>query len=178
MNLEEKFYGDDYKRIVDDTRMRIESLALIHETIYNETEMDVMNIKGFSNAFANHLKNISHHEIEFISDIDDINLPINLVNPLVLLTNELTTNSIKYDFTEDDEEKIIHKTIKKFTENGQDMIKYYYMNNGVGLPVGYDINTSRSLGWTIILSLSSQLDGEYELINEDGLGFNLEFPLI
>lgn len=112
MNLEEKFYGDDYKRIVDDTRMRIESLALIHETIYNETEMDVMNIKGFSNAFDNHLKNISHHEIEFISDIDDINLPINLVNPLVLLTNELTTNSIKYDFTENDEEKIIHKTIK------------------------------------------------------------------
>ena len=61
--------------------------------------------------------------------------------------------------------------------DGIHMCKFHYKDNGVGLPEGYDINTSRSLGWTIIKSLSSQLDGEYELFNDDGLNFTLTFPV-
>lgn len=36
---------------------------------------------------------------------------------------------------------------------------------------------SNTLGWTIIRSLSGQLDGDYEINNEDGLSFVLTFPI-
>lgn len=35
----------------------------------------------------------------------------------------------------------------------------------------------KSLGWQIIGSLSGQMDGEYEIINENGFGFILTFPI-
>ncbi len=74
------------------------------------------------------------------------------------------------DNAKDGEKDVIEK-------DGKSFVGFEYKDNDVGLPVGYDINTSRSLGWTIILSLSSQLDGEYELFNDDGLNFILTFPV-
>ncbi len=178
INLEEKFHSEEPKRINKITKDRINSLALIHERIYNEENMDYITVSSFFKDFDNNLFVFSNYGIEFIRDIpEDLTLHIDTVTPLTLMINELTLNSFKYAFDGVDGDKIIYKSLNSIEKEGKTFVRFEYKDNGVGLPEGYDISTSRSLGWTIITSLSSQLDGEYELINEEGFGFVLEFPL-
>lgn len=54
---------------------------------------------------------------------------------------------------------------------------FEYKDNGRGLKDENEFITSKSLGWQIIGSLSGQMDGEYEIINENGFGFILTFPI-
>ena len=176
ISLEKKFYGDDPDKIIDITRSRIESLALLHETIYNEKHMDYITIKDFFEEFDEKLRPLSAYtDIQFINDIDDITLPIDSVTPLMLMINELSTNSFKYAF-KDNSEKIITKSIK-LIDSGK-ICRIHYKDNGPGIPEGFDMDSSPSLGWTIIKSLTSQLDGEFEIYNDNGFNFVLEFPVI
>ncbi len=178
ISLEEKFETNPAK-ILDVTKSRVSALALIHETIYNEEDMNYITLSEFFPEFDNKLKSLATYpDIEFIEDIEDLTLFIDSVTPLVLMTNELTTNSFKHAFEEDDESKKITKTITSYEENGIKMCKYHYKDNGKGLPDDFDIDNQGTLGWTIIKSLVAQLDGEYELFSDNGFNFVLTFPII
>ena len=78
----------------------------------------------------------------------------------------------------EDDVKEIFKSIHLYEDNGIKMAKFHYKDNGKGLDEGFDIDSSRSLGWTIIKSLAAQLDGEYELFNDNGFNFVLKFPIL
>lgn len=177
ISLEERFKTDS-DIIIDITKSRINALALIHETIYNEEDMNYINVRQFIGEFDEKLKSLATYpDISFINEIDDWTLPVNSVTPLVLMINELTTNSFKYAFKEDDVKEIF-KSIHLYNDNGIRMAKFHYRDNGKGLDEGFDIDSSRSLGWTIIKSLTAQLDGEYELFNDNGFNFVLKFPIL
>ena len=179
ISLEERFETDPNK-ILDITKTRINALALIHETVYNESDMNYISIKEFFSEFDDTLRVLSTFpDIKFKSDIDDEELYIDYVTPLVLMTNELTTNSFKYAFEESDENKLIEKSISLYVDiRGIKMCKYTYKDYGKGLPDDFDKNSNGSLGWTIIKSLVSQLDGEYEVFNDNGFNFILTFPVL
>ncbi len=180
INLEKKFYKDNPEQIIQVTENRISSLALIHEKIYNEDDMSYLEVNSFIDDLDDNLLVFSlHDDIEFKRIIDeDLRLSVDVMTPLSLIINELTTNSFKYAF--DDEfvgKKEICKSFQLIEEENGVYCEFKYSDNGKGLPEGYDINTSNSLGWTIIKSLSGQLDGEYMLFNDNGLNFVLKFPL-
>lgn len=64
----------------------------------------------------------------------------------------------------------------KLQQNGE--IKLVIKDNGKGLPEGFDIEQSESLGLKLIDSLSAQLRGEYILENTgNGTQFVLEFEM-
>ncbi|MCI6994433.1 hypothetical protein [uncultured Methanobrevibacter sp.] len=67
--------------------------------------------------------------------------------------------------------------MKLFEKDGEDFVRFEYKDNGRGLKDENEFITSKSLGWQIIGSLSGQMDGEYEIINENGFGFILTFPI-
>ncbi|MCQ2965085.1 MAG: hypothetical protein MJ203_05920, partial [archaeon] len=183
ISLEERLRKDDPGRIIDITKKRIASLALIHERIYNEDNMNFISLKDFVHDFDLKLESLSNiPDIEFINDIDsDLSLSLDIITPLVLMINELTTNSFKYAWdTEEyaDKYKEIYKSINLFNDpEGKEYCEFIFKDNGRGLYEDFDINSSPSLGWTIIKSFVSQLDGEYELSNDEGLKFVLKFPL-
>jgi two-component sensor histidine kinase len=45
----------------------------------------------------------------------------------------------------------------------------------VGLPPGYDWQQSESLGMSLIHGLSRQLDGRFDLIQQDGITIKITF---
>lgn len=179
ISLEERFHGENPQRIVDITRNRISSLALIHERIYNEDNMNLISLKEFIAGFDDKLNALSNiDDIKFVTNIDEnLNLSVDYMTPMVLIINELTTNSFKYAFTENQKYKEIFKSIEIYFESGIKMCKYHYKDNGVGLPVGFNLDSSPSLGWQIIKSLSYQLDGEFETFNDNGFNFVLKFQI-
>lgn len=179
INLEQKFHGDNPQRIVDMTKSRISSLALLHESIYNEKDMNFISIKDFITDFDSNLKNLSNFSnIKFVDEIEDLVLSVKIITPLVLIINELTTNSFKYAFDEDSEKNQIFKSFSRIEEkNGKYKYVLHYKDNGRGLPEDLDLKKSNSLGWTIIKSLSAQLNGEFKVFNDNGYNFILSFEI-
>ncbi len=178
ISLEERFETDS-DEIIDITKSRINSLALIHESIYNEANMNYISIQQFFNSFDDKLKSLATHpDIIFTNEIEDLVLNVDYVTPMVLMINELTTNTFKYAFEKEDQNKEIYKSIKAYENKGVKICKFHYKDNGKGLPDDFDIDSSRSLGWTIIKSLVTQLEGEYKIFNDNGFNFILEFPII
>jgi two-component sensor histidine kinase len=55
------------------------------------------------------------------------------------------------------------------------LLRYY--DTGVGLPVGFDIHTSKSLGMRLVYSLAKQLNAELEMENHAGIQLALNIPI-
>ena len=168
------------ERILEITKKRLKSLALIHETIYGEEDLSSIMLHFFFNDFDNKLFMFStSDDIKFDNDIDNgLKLSVNKLTPLTLMVNELTTNSFKYAFPDDfSGVKKIFKSIHVYDNNGLRFCEFKYSDSGVGLPDDFDLDNVTSLGWIIIKSLIGQLDGEFELFNDNGFNLVMKFPI-
>ena len=180
IHLEKKFHKDDPERILEVTENRLNSLAMIHERIYSEDDMSFIEVKPFIDNLDKHIFMFSSSDdINFVNDIEDgLKLSVDIMTPISLIANELTTNTFKYAFKDNfTGNKEIFKSLNTYEKEGIKYVKCIYKDSGAGLPDDFDIDKTPSLGWMIIKSLVGQLDGEFELFNDNGLNFIFEFPL-
>jgi two-component sensor histidine kinase len=94
---------------------------------------------------------------------------------LAMLIVEALTNSLKHAFAEDGGTV----TIDLRAVPGQpDQLHLLVMDDGIGLPDGFDVQRLPSLGWKIIQSLAAQLSGElsYGATGGSGTRIELRFP--
>lgn len=168
---------DENARIaLQHSQLRIQSIALVHEKLYqNETFADI-NISGFVrelvDAVSESFKS-PDKQIELCYDLEEIRMNINQAVPLSLLLNECIVNAYKHAFRGKNEGKIdIH------LEKNGDLVEIQVEDNGHGLPDDFDFEKQQSLGVTLIRTLVSQLRGEarYES-GEEGTRFLFEFTL-
>ncbi len=174
ISLEKRFNKDDADKIIENTVGRIESLALLHEKLYNADNLKDVNVKEYLNSLGDELYSLFGGEgsLNYTSNDCDLILSGEILIPISLILTELTMNSIKYAFTDFDvDEKVINVSVDKF---GNKLI-LHYSDNGKGMPEGFNPSKNTGLGWMIIQSLSNQLDGEYDVFNDNGMNFKLSF---
>jgi two-component sensor histidine kinase len=51
-----------------------------------------------------------------------------------------------------------------------------FSDNGIGLPPGFDIHTTRTLGMNLIASLTQQLHGDIEISTNNGTRYVITIP--
>ncbi|MBR0370596.1 MAG: PAS domain-containing protein [Methanobrevibacter sp.] len=177
LNLERRAYRNNPNQILDNMQARLSSLALLHEKTYNTSDFLNINLKDYLEDQDDTLQGLfSAKNINFESEIDEnIHLSIETITPLLLIVDELTMNSIKHAFPDQDmENKTIHKEIKFIDEN---TCEFILKDNGVGLE-SPDQLINHNLGWEIVNSLTKQIDGTIEIIDSDvGTGFRIIFPI-
>lgn len=94
--------------------------------------------------------------------------------PIGLVVNELLSNALKHAFVGRKEGEIK----VSLTASDEGMINLTVSDDGVGLPHGFDIDKTGTLGLRLIKILTEdQLDGALEVINKDGTTFNIEFNI-
>ncbi len=104
----------------------------------------------------------------------DYPVPISLAVPVGLIVNELLSNALKHAFVGRKEGEI--KVNLTASEEGR--INLTVSDDGVGLPPGFDIDTTRTLGLRLIKILTEdQLEGTLEVISKEGTTFNIEFDI-
>lgn len=87
---------------------RLQSLADLHNQTYKNGDFEILNLKTNMENQDTALNNLlsENKDINFISNIEpDICLPISITTPIMLIINELTTNSIKHAFKNDENQK-------------------------------------------------------------------------
>ena len=106
--------------------------------------------------------------------IVDYPFPISMAVPVGLIINELLSNALKHAFVNRKEGRL--KVSLTASEEGK--INLTVGDDGAGLPDGFDINTTGTLGLRLVKILTEdQLRGNLEVISKEGTTFNMEFDI-
>ena len=152
---------------------RIKSIALLHEKLYENKTLKVVNMIDYIKELAHFIKQSSapkKKKINIITEIDSINMAMEKAMPFALLLNELMSNSYKYAFV-NKEEGTIEVSLKKQLNT----FVFDFKDNGLGFDYSNEINKG-SLGLNLIGSFSEQLNGKFEYLKVgNGIHFVLKF---
>ena len=165
------------KDILSESRNRINTMALIHSQLYESENLSEINMKGFMDKLLVQLlqiHSVPDRKITPVVHAVECSLPISTAVPVGLIANELLTNAFKHAFVNRKEGKI--EVCLSVSEEG--VTSLTVSDDGVGLPEGFDINASKTLGLHVVKVLAEeQLDGNLEVVRDKGTTFKVEFEI-
>jgi two-component sensor histidine kinase len=159
---------------LDKTLSRIMAVGRVHEQLYRAGgEVGQFDAGLYAETLARDLvESLGRDDIELETDVEPASLDLRQAVPLALILNELITNALKYGCRPDTPCKIS----VGFGTIGEDYC-LSVSDNGVGLPKGFTIKTTKSLGMRAIDALARQLQGRFVVEQQEvGAGFAVIFP--
>lgn len=167
-------HDEKAKAAIAEGQNRVSSIALIHQKLYQHENLAAIEFGGFVKDMIPQVSSVFKRpgqKIRTNIQVSDILIDIDTAVPLGLLINELLTNSFKYAFSLDKEGLISIQLVAQAPGN------YFltYIDNGPGMPIGFDLKESRSLGLRLIYRLSNQIGGSAEYTCNDGCMFIVKF---
>lgn len=170
LNLQTRYLQDEFaKGVLWESQNRIQSMALIHQQLYQREETGAINMPVYLNELVEELTysyNASEKGVAIKASVEDIELDAEVAVPLGLIIHELILNSFKYAFPEERKgtieirlwktEKTLHLEVK---------------DDGVGLPEGMKpLEVKTSYGMRLVSLFTQELKGEVSYGNEAGQG--------
>lgn len=173
--MQENQYTDEkIIAALEQSRNRIQSMSLVHKKLYGSENLEEVNIKDYIDQLIEYVENtISNSLIKPSKKIqipDDLILDGETMVNIGLIINELITNSYKYAFKENLENKLIIS----ITPN-KESFTLKYSDSGSGIPDHINIKNSETLGLQLINILTEQLDGSLTYKKNDINEFIIEF---
>lgn len=178
LSLQSSMINDAAVRgMLTDSQNRIQSMALIHQTLYQSNNFARVYFREFLEALVPTLVN-SYREagknITVNIDAGSVYLPMNSAIPCGLLINELITNAFKHAFVGRVEGEI--SVSLAVAEAGK--LCLTVSDTGIGLPEEIDVSNTETLGLRLVSLLSQQLEGELLIHRQNPTRFSLIFPQI
>lgn len=167
--------ADNYQSVFRDSLNSIRSMALIHEKLYQSSDMSQLGVLDyFQELTAELIQSFRQNQVRPVLKLDITvdHLPIDKMIPCALIVCELVSNCLKYAFPDKKEGEIIiafHRL-----EDGKYLL--VISDNGVGLPESFDFKTTRSLGVTLVYDLvRRKLRGSIAVDSSHGAEFKIIF---
>jgi two-component sensor histidine kinase len=154
---------------------RVQTIALIHEKLYQSKDYSRVAFCDYARSLASNVFqaiDASTSKVSLDLAIDNVALAVDKAIPCGLVLNELITNALKHGFTDGRSGSIRVEFAR--IEDGR--FRLAVKDDGVGLPRGFDIATSDSLGLQLVSTLSRQLGAELEVTSREGTFVQLTFP--
>jgi len=150
---------------------RIQSMALIHETLYQSENLARIDLQEYVRRLVSHLfQSYGVSGIETQIDIQNVYLDIGRAVPCCLLLNELVSNSLKHAFPDGRPGKI---EIVGRAANDRTILEV--RDNGIGMGAGSAEKTGKTLGLKLVGMLAKQLAGTATNVGNGGCAFRIEF---
>ncbi|WP_027390760.1 PAS domain-containing sensor histidine kinase [Chrysiogenes arsenatis] len=178
LNLQSYHARDNHEivTILAECQERVRSMSLIHERLYRSENLSHIDFSEYIQSLAHGLFRsyvAAPRQIHFHTDVDAVPLDINTAIPLGLILNELISNALKHAFT-------LHQTgnLTVTLRSSAEQMALCVIDDGVGLPEGFDATSGGSLGLELVRTLALQLSGTFSLTHHAGGGScaMVEFP--
>ena len=161
-------------QIFKETNNRINTMALVHEKLYQAKNLSKIDLKGYFTDLINLLRSSYQDLSEGIglkTDMDTVLVTIDSAIPCGLIINELFSNAMMHAFPEDRSGEI--QISLKITDKE---IELSVGDNGIGLPKAMDIRNVESLGLQSVVALvEHQLQGSIMAVRDNGTRFYITF---
>jgi PAS domain S-box-containing protein len=175
LNLQSRRVRDpDVQEMFRESQRRIRSMALIHERLYQSSDLSRIEFSQYLRNLASHLFHsyqVSSNRVRLRLDTDAVFININTAIPCGLIVNELISNSLKHAFPEGRTGEV---AVELRREPG-DRYVIRVSDDGVGYPPGLDFRNTETLGMQIVNTLVNQIDGAIEFSREGGTVFAIRF---
>jgi two-component sensor histidine kinase len=168
--------GELIERVLLPSQNRINTMALIHEQLYQKEDLSTIDMEEYLSELVSQLV-VTHHDEEnarvvrhFVS-ASGIYIPLDTAMPIGLIANELVSNSLIHGLKNNPEGEI---TVELSHHNNQYTL--VVEDNGCGVPPGLDPESADSMGLSLVRLLSNQLHGNFSFEAESGTKCIVTFP--
>jgi two-component sensor histidine kinase len=145
------------KTAIEESRLRIESMSLIHQKLYNSNKAKISLHEFIAELTENVLSSYNCPLTSVILEVESITLPAEQAIPVGMILTELLTNACKYAFHEHPSPELyIHCEFQK------DAVHLNVIDNGLGNSYPNDYSTKKSFGMRLIRMQVDQLGGNYQ----------------
>jgi two-component sensor histidine kinase len=167
----------DLRAIFNQSQYRINSMALVHEMLYQSDNLSVVNyntyLKELITTLISSIKGFKNN-IKLDLATNNISINVDTAIPLGLLINEIITNSLKYAFNKD-EFGALSLNLKQLNDN---RLLLKIGDDGKGFSNIGSVNL-KSIGLKLINKLVRQLKGSIEKDEtKKGTNYIIEFQKI
>ncbi len=150
---------------VKDGQIRVKSMALIHQKLYQKDNLTGVEVSDYINDLAKSIfqsHNISNNDIQLNIDVDKMVLDIDTITPIGIIINELIVNILKHAFVEGDKNSQISISLHK----KDNVLELKVADNGKGIDLKQ--KKEKSFGMKLIKSLSRKLKADLTIENKSG----------
>lgn len=163
--------GSAVRELLDDSRGRIRSMALIHEKLYQHDDFAKIDFADYLRGLLAVLSASHGSPARVDVDAESLWLGIDQAVPAGLIVNELVTNSWKHAFPDGRGGSIR----VRLAAEGSRHVRLEVADDGVGLGADVDPWRGSSLGLRLVRLLAEQLDAELRFSGPPGFGCSVAF---
>ncbi len=180
LNLQKKFVKDEAAITgLEEIQNRVSTMSIIHETLYQNTDVSSIGFPSYLTRIAGNIIQgyQSETQVELITELENIQAPLDQAIPCGLILNEWVSNAMKYAFPERERGTITVSLRCIMPEDSpeEEEIQIEVRDDGVGLPEGFDWGGRDSLGLYLVQALAEQLDAELSAESDKGTQFLVKF---
>ena len=150
--------SEEAQMVLKQSADRIKAMALLHEQLYQTKDLAKINVKDYiADLVGNLLYSFAANpdRIKMTLAVEAVLIDVDIAIPCGLIINELLSNTLKYAFPDGRSGEISIGFMRE--DPGYRLI---FSDNGIGLPLGFNIHRCQSLGLQLVSSLTQQLMGE------------------
>ena len=165
--------NEDALMAIQNSQHRMHAMSLIHQKLYQSDNLANIDMSWYIYELINYMKECfdTDTKIHFHLDVEKTYLDVAQAVPIGLIINEAINNAIKYAFPLDRKGNVIIS----LQNIGGNNYKLLIADNGVGLPENFEDTERDSLGMNLMMGLTDQIDGTFEMKNENGLKITIAF---
>lgn len=157
-----------------DSQARIQSMALIHQTLYQSHDFAKVDFGVFLDTLMSHQQSsYGRSDLSLSSRSDTVRLAIDRAIPCGLIVNELVTNALKHAFPDHRPGSVLVEM--RLLEG--DRVEVAVSDDGVGIPESVNLKALTSLGMQLVQVLSEQLHAELTIQRRNPTRISFSFPL-
>ena len=164
LNLQSQHIKDgEMLRVFKESQNRVRSMALIHEKLYQSSNLAEISFGDYVRDLATQLfrsYSVSAAGVSLEVDANNVHLGIDRAIPCGIIVNELVSNSLKYGFPDRREGTVYIR----LHPSAEDTVQLVVGDTGVGLPEGLDIEKTDSLGLKLVKMLTGQISGDLKVV--------------
>lgn len=174
LNIQKRRIDDEHTiELVTSIQNRINSMAIVHESLYADENIEMTNFKEYAIKLVDHLRHSfqdNENKVVFIYSIDSVEIKLEKIILLGLIINEIVSN--------------IFKHASNATYQIEVNIDLQVKNNTCTLLIkdngpGFDMTkvNDQSLGLKLIQTLCQQLEAKYNLFHKEGVEHTITFSI-
>jgi two-component sensor histidine kinase/CheY-like chemotaxis protein len=151
---------------------RIKAMALVHESVFRADSMSSIDFTEYvQTLFSRIVSSYNAKDVVLKLQKEAVEMPVSSAIPCGLILNELISNSICHGFKNKTGGIVEIEIVRKDPE-----VSMTVRDNGPGLPPGFDVGNSQTLGFQLITNLAAQIMGSFDQLAGPGAAFMIRFP--
>jgi len=162
------------RRRLIDNQSRIQSMALVHQLLYQSMEVAHVDFGEYLQELIQRLAaaygEVAEHVFTDV-EVQHVQLDIDRAILCGMLVNELVTNALTHAFPGGRA-----GTVRVRFAQQEASLAISVTDDGVGVPGALDLATPKTFGLQIIVTLARQLGGEIEQLPGPGISICVRFP--